>query len=648
MIITTDYGFIIRHQGTTFIEHTTDRPAIFVGTKNIDISMDKGEFHIKDQTSYIPARPIDISDDSIHFGQFSIQLTIIENRLILTFVGCTVPVKLRIQASKEESIFGLGEHFTAFNLRGHRIKNWVEEHITRPQIYNKIIRRLLKLPPKKWHFEDYKTYMVVPSFISSNKYFCDIDTDGYGTFDFTNDKYHEISFVSPIKTMTLSTSSSLLETSADLCRFKGITPPLPEWIYDGMILGIQGGTTTIQKELDALLENNTHICAIWAQDWCGELFTYFGKQVLWNWTVDTTLYPNLQDTIQQWNQNKIRFLGYVNPYLNQNEAFFQEANDLQYLVKNKDGSPFLTQATSFKFGIVDLTNVKAYKWFKQLIKREMLDLGMSGWMADFGEYLPTECVLHDGSGEELHNLWPDLWTKLNRELIEETQSLGDKVFFNRAGYKNNMAYTTLIWNGDQHVDFTNDFGMRSAVRAMLGLSMSGFGLSHSDIGGYTTVPGIKRSKTLYMRWLEMNAFTPVMRGHEGNRPWSNVQPYTDSETIQQTARFSRIHSLLKPYFKAVEQEYQQRGYPMIRPLCFYANEHRDDCFMVGSDLIVYPTMHTRKTTLSVLLPAGEWTHAFSSTSYQEGTHRIDAPLGAPAVFYRSNSVYHEIFQELSK
>lgn len=53
--------------------------------------------------------------------------------------------------------------------------------------------------------------------------------------------------------------------------------------------------------------------------------------------------------------------------------------------------------------------------------------------------------------------------------------------------------------------------------AALSLGLSGFGLSHSDIGGYTTLNGIlTRSEELLLRWAEYSVFTPLMRTHEGS------------------------------------------------------------------------------------------------------------------------------------
>ena len=72
---------------------------------------------------------------------------------------------------------------------------------------------------------------------------------------------------------------------------------------------------------------------------------------------------------------------------------------------------------------------------ERIIKRA-LDLGISGWMADFSEYLMVDgAVFSSGqSALELHNQWPLRWGKLNREAFEEYNKTGEAVFWMRAGY----------------------------------------------------------------------------------------------------------------------------------------------------------------------------------------------------------------------
>ena len=85
----------------------------------------------------------------------------------------------------------------------------------------------------------------------------------------------------------------------------------------------------------------------------------------------------------------------------------------------------------------------------------------------------------------------------------------------------------LAWAGDQNVDFSLSDGLPSTIPAALSLGISGMGLTHFDIGGYTTVLRkgataevdfdfrMVRSEELFFRSAEMAVFTPVMRTHEG-------------------------------------------------------------------------------------------------------------------------------------
>ena len=45
----------------------------------------------------------------------------------------------------------------------------------------------------------------------------------------------------------------------------------------------------------------------------------------------------------------------------------------------------------------------------------------------------------------------------------------------------------MNWSGDQNVDWTYSDGLATTIPAALSLGLSGFGLNHFDIGGYTTL-----------------------------------------------------------------------------------------------------------------------------------------------------------------
>ena len=46
-------------------------------------------------------------------------------------------------------------------------------------------------------------------------------------------------------------------------------PELPDWVYDGAILGVQGGTDRMLEILRNAQENDVAVTGMWIQDWSG-------------------------------------------------------------------------------------------------------------------------------------------------------------------------------------------------------------------------------------------------------------------------------------------------------------------------------------------------------------------------------------------
>lgn len=100
----------------------------------------------------------------------------------------------------------------------------------------------------------------------------------------------------------------------------------------------------------------------------------------------------------------MQFLSYINPYVASDKDLCTEAAQHGYLAKDAAGNDYLVEFGEFYGGVVDLTNPAAYEWYKEVIKQNLIDVGCNGWMADFGEYLPTDTYLHNGvSAEIMHN-----------------------------------------------------------------------------------------------------------------------------------------------------------------------------------------------------------------------------------------------------
>ena len=541
-----------------------------------------------------------------------------------------------------EGFYGTGEIFTEFNLKGKKANVWVAEHINLKQTTSKLLTNLIGLKHlnRVKSFKNYETYYAQPTFVSSKKYFYHSDATSRCVFNFKKNQT-EIK-TDQIASFWLSYADNFESLMTNLTEIVGRQPELPDWVYDGQILGIQGGTSIMLEKYNKVLEHNGKVNGIWIQDWEGRRVTAVGKQLFWNWEWDKELYPDLDKKIKELNAQGVKVLGYCNPFLAIEKPLYKEASSKGYCVKDKEGNDYLVKITTFPAAMVDLTNPDAYKWIKEIIKKNLIDFGLSGWMADFGEYLPTDCVLFSGENAELiHNTWPALWAKVNREAVEESGKLGEIMFFTRAGYTGTPSKSLMMWNGDNHPDFSKDFGLPSIIPAMLSLSLCGFGLSHSDIGGYTSIMNLRRDRDVYKRWFEMNTFSLLMRGHEGLNPDINIQFDADDDMLEFASRMSRIHKNLKTYLKEAVQKNAKEGVGVIRPLFFYYDEEMAFNYgyeyLLGRDILVAPVLRPKKKTQLVYLPNDEWIHLWTGKEYKGGEYVIHAPYGEPPVFVRKEA-----------
>ena len=560
---------------------------------------------------------------------------------------------LHLPSRGDEAYYGCGEQFTHFNLKGKLVKNWVSEHHSLKKLLKKTIReRALGINPSHLsNYKEHQTYYAQPTIISSDKYFLHCDTKAYSEFDFRRSEITTLYFREIPRVIFIGKADSYQDLSRKLSICLGKQPVLPKWTGEGAIIASQGGLSNAIDKVKKAREAGAKVAGIWCQDWSGQIITSFGTQVYWNWELDETLYSGLNDQIKLWREEGIRFLGYINTFLKEDTPLYEEAKSKGYLVNKSDGSPYLISATTFMAGIVDLTNPAGFEWYKEIIKGNMIALGFSGWMADFGEYLPTDSVVYSTeSPEKLHNHWPELWAKLNREAIDEMGVEDDVFFFTRAGYTETIKYTNAMWSGDQHVDFSDEYGLPSVICSTLSLAMSGIGLNHSDVGGYTTIFHMKRSDELLMRWGELNLFTPMLRYHEGNRPKSNVQFDTSNEVLTHFSKLTQYFYQLSPYLENAKQEYIKYGIPVNRPVFYhYENAFTNEVpntFLYGRDLFVAPVLRPNETSVKVTLPEDEWIHLFTKERYSGGTYEVEAPLGMPCAFYRRSSAFEKLFEQI--
>ena len=221
-------------------------------------------------------------------------------------------------------------------------------------------------------------------------------------------------------------------------------------------------------------------------------------------------------------------MSYINPFLveiesssNFEKSYFDEAKKRNLLLRDSEGSIVFVGQVGFRAALLDLSNPDARDFIKRIIKREIIDKGIRGWMADFSEAVPFNVEPYNGmSAQKYHHWYIEQWAQINRSVISELGLEGQAVFMMRAGFTRSPRYNTLAWVGDQLVTWDEHDGLKSSLRALISGGISGLSINHSDIGGaiefnILNIIKYQRTKQLMQRWIELNAFTPVMRTHVG-------------------------------------------------------------------------------------------------------------------------------------
>ncbi|XP_059428283.1 uncharacterized protein LOC132162053 isoform X1 [Corylus avellana] len=582
-------------------------------------------------------------------------------------------VCLTYSSEGNERFYGFGEQFSHMDFKGKRVPIFVQEQgIGRG---DQPITLAANLVSYRAGGDWSTTYAPSPFYMTSKLRSLYLEGYDYSVFDLTRHDRVQIQIHGTSVQGRILHGNSPTELIEHFTETIGRPPELPEWIISGAVVGMQGGTETVRHIWEKLRTYDVPISAFWLQDWVGQRETLIGSQLWWNWEVDTERYKGWQQLVQDLSARHIKVMTYCNPCLapthekpNRRRNLFEEAKELDILVKDKHGQPYMVPNTAFDVGMLDLTHPNTASWFKQILQ-EMVDDGVRGWMADFGEGLPVDATLYSGEDPiSAHNRYPELWAQINREFVEEWKSncvgkLKDDptealVFFMRAGFRNSPKWGMLFWEGDQMVSWQANDGIKSSVTGLLSSGLSGYAFNHSDIGGYCAVNlpffKYKRSEELLLRWMELNAFTTVFRTHEGNKPSINSQFYSNHQTLSQFARFAKVYRAWKFYRIQLVKEAAQKGLPVCRHLFLHYPEDENvhslsyQQFLVGNEILVVPVLDKGKKNVKVYFPLGEgsdWKHIWTGKLFREqGCEAwVEAPIGYPAVFVKAGSVVGETF-----
>lgn len=152
----------------------------------------------------------------------------------------------------------------------------------------------------------------------------------------------------------------------------------------------------------------------------------------------------------------------------------------------------------------------------------------------------------------------------------------------------------------------------------------GYSFWSHDIGGH--FGGIKDNE-LYLRWLQIGLFLPILRLHSSNMPISGKEPWMfDSATESLASEILRERARLMPYIYSLACDNNFYNRPMIVPLYYKYPEQKESYqhpneYFFG-DLLVAPITErsdaSQLACAQVWLPDGEWYDVYSDRNYSGG------------------------------
>ncbi|MCQ2416220.1 MAG: alpha-xylosidase [Oscillospiraceae bacterium] len=521
-------------------------------------------------------------------------------------------VREQLTLSVGEYIYGFGEKFTPFVKNGQTVEIWNADGGTCSE----------------------QSYKNVPFYLSSRGYGIFTCQTGHVSYEVASDTVSKVSMTVAGESLTYfviggENCADVLRHYTDLTGKPALTPAKSLGLWLSTSFTTNYDEETVTSFLDGMRERRIplqmfHFDCFWMKAYTWTSFEW-----------DQDMFPDAEGMLNHLKEKyNIGICVWLNPYIAQQSALFDEGMEKGYFLKRKDGSVFQTDMWQSGMAIVDFTNPDACDWFRCGIQK-LCGQGVTAIKTDFGERIPTDVVYYDGSDPvAMHNYYSYLYNKVVFEALESCVGKNRAVLFARSATAGCQKFP-VHWGGDCSAEYS---AMAETLRGGLSLCASGFGFFSHDIGGFEQTA----SADVYKRWVAFGLMSTHSRLHGSTSyrvPWAYEE---DDENQPENACavlrfFTNLKGRLMPYLWAQANETHETGIPMMRAMCIDFS-HDQTCltldrqYMLGESLLCAPVMQ-ESGEVEFYLPAGEWFDLLG---------RIDAPLTCGERWIRRKCSYLEM------
>lgn len=326
------------------------------------------------------------------------------------------------------------------------------------------------------------------------------------------------------------------------------------------------------------------------------------------------------------------------PYINQIGALdnYRSFRDKGFLTHDSVGGNVDVHTWVGDAGMFDVSNPATREWLWERLKGLTAE-GLSGWWGDLGEpEVHPDGILHaNGLGTvDYHNRYGNDWSELIYEGMRRDFPDMRPFLLMRGGTAGLQRYSVFPWTGDVSRSWA---GLQPQIKLFLNSGLSGLGYMSSDIGGFAVDKDHPSDPELYVRWMQMGVFNPILRTHAQYMP----EPYHYPEYREILLDLVKMRYRWLPYNYTLAYENAADGQPLARPLNYYSNEApSEDEYYWGSEVLVAPVMTPGAKSRKVLFPqaGATWIDWFTGKRYNGGSSAaVPVTIGTFPMFVKAGA-----------
>lgn len=376
-----------------------------------------------------------------------------------------------------------------------------------------------------------------------------------------------------------------------------------------------------------------------------DLYWYGKEQDMGRLEWEISQWPTPVKMLKDLKRKGVNMVIISQPYVLRNGRAVDNYNTLApqgLFVRDAAGKPHDVKIWVGEGGMWDVSNDLTRQWLRQRYK-ELTDMGVTGWWGDLGEpEVHPETMVHANglNAREYHNQYGNDWSRIIYDLFKEDYPSRRLMTMMRGGTTGLQRYSVYPWSTDVSRSWG---GLQPQITIMLNSGLSGLGYMGHDVGGFAVDPAKPYMPELYVRWLQLGLFSPILRTHAQQY----AEPYLYPEHAATIKRLIKERYRWLPYNYTLAWENASKGYPLVRPVNFYDSslsatfDTISDEYLWGRDVLVAPVLTEGATERTITFPAGSrWIDIASPSQRYDGgsTVTYSAPIDVLPLFARAGAL----------